>query len=124
MRKRWSLTLALVAIVVTGLYLYGRLSQASLGEYYQTTLINKSQDEIEEIVGAKPNRIWKRAQLPGAVFAFDAAAEALGHWYTWKGTISVVFDKSGKAKTVNFDPSMRRGGEHAVLDHLFFMIGW
>lgn len=111
MRKRRWLFFGLIAILIISLYFYGRLTISLLGEYYQEELMSKSQHEIEEIVGAKPDRFWKRAQLPGAVFSFDPEAKALAHWYTWKGTISVFFDESGKAKTVMFDPSIRRGGE-------------
>ena len=118
-KYRW-LALALILAAVL-FWLYRVATAPNLAEYYRTTLLDKTREDIAEIVGAPADWYRKRADVAWMT-KFDPAIDAIGHWYTWKGTISVSFDKSGKAFNVQFDPQMRRIG--SWWDQFFYWIGW
>ena len=123
MRKRKWLILALLVVGLACAYVSWRvLTAGSLGEHYQTVLITKTRAEVDEIIGAPANRYWQSAEIVNAGGFLNPDVGAVGHWYTSKGTVSIAFDKSGKAINVEFAPSMRREGSQ--IDQFFYLIGW
>src|SRR5438105_1761358 len=116
-RKRLWIVLGLMIVLVPGLYIcvWFIRPAGTFRSLEECTgaLSGKLVDEIEGIIGSPADVTFQRKEvekglLPGRQLLWPPEIEEIRAWRTWKGTISITFDKNGKGNVIEFDPSIRR----------------